>query len=85
MLNEYWKLKKSLSLKVSSSYIDDLYNDAISCGALGGKLLGSGGGGFIIFYIEKKNQYKLKKKLYKLQQAKFKFSNEGSSVIYCNE
>jgi len=82
LLNEYWKLKKNLSPNVSGNYLNDIYAAAISSGALGGKLLGAGGGGFYMFYCPKNNQKKLIKTLHKLKPVKIKFSNEGSKVIF---
>ena len=82
LLNEYWKLKKNLSPNVSGNYLNGIYDLAISSGALGGKLLGAGGGGFYMFYCPKNNQKKLIKALHKLKPLKIKFSNEGSKVIF---
>ncbi len=82
MLNDYWELKKKLSNKVSNIKINEIYKTSIECGALGGKVIGSGGGGFILFCCEKKNQSKLKKNLKKLPIIKFKFINEGSQIIF---
>ena len=85
LLNEYWKLKKNLSTKVSPNEINQIYSEALNSGALGGKLLGSGGGGFFIFYVPENKQRELRKKLYKLEEVNFKFSDEGSSIIFSNE
>ncbi len=85
LLNDYWELKKNLSTKVSSNEINQIYKEAMNSGALGGKLLGSGGGGFLIFYVPKNKQSKVRKKLYKLEEVNFNFSNEGSSIIFSNE
>lgn len=85
LLNDYWNLKKNLSSKVSSSDINEIYDEALNSGALGGKLLGSGGGGFFVFYVPKNKKSELRKKLNKLEEVKFNFSNEGSSVIFNNE
>ena len=72
-----------LAIKVSNIKINEIYKtSSIECGALGGKVIGSGGGGFILFCCEKKNQSKLKKNLKKLPIIKFKFINEGSQIIF---
>lgn len=84
-LDEYWHLKKQLSNKVSNKEIDEIYHEAKLSGAKGGKILGSGGGGFILFYCNKKNQKKLKNRLKKLLAIDFKFENKGSQVIFNNE
>ena len=83
-----WALKKTLAKGISNSYIDKAYEIALSSGAKGGKLLGAGGGGFLLFYCEKKNQDILSKKLKKeldLEKFDFKFENDGSSVIYIGD
>lgn len=85
LLNEYWNLKKSLSTKVSSNEINEIYSEALIAGALGGKLLGSGGGGFFVFYVPISMQRKVRAKLHKLEEVKFKFSEEGSSIIFSND
>ena len=63
MLNDYWHLKKSLSKKVTNYKIDEIYNIAMNSGASGGKVIGSGGGGFILVYCKKKFQSNLRKNL----------------------
>ena len=81
LLNETWLLKKSLSSRVSTSAIDELYNQGISAGALGGKLLGAGGGGFLLFYVPKEKQEQVRKAL-GLLEVPFNFEDGGTRVIY---
>jgi len=82
LLNDTWQQKKQLSNKVSNKFIDEIYDVAINSGSLGGKITGAGGGGFIIFYVEKKYQKKLKNKLGKLKHVPFKFENKGTHIIF---
>lgn len=82
LLNDYWKLKKSLTQGVSNKIIDDFYDDALSHGALGGKLIGSGGGGFLLLYS--KNIKKLKERYKNKVSVSFKFTDEGSKIIYAS-
>ena len=58
LLNDYWKLKKNLSPSVASNYLEEIYEEAMRAGALGGNILGAGGGGYYMFYCPKKNQKK---------------------------
>ena len=80
LLDESWKLKKKLSKTVSNRKIDKIYDYAIKSGALGGKLLGAGSGGFLLFYVRKNIKKKFKDKMNKYPQVDFKFINSGSKV-----
>jgi D-glycero-alpha-D-manno-heptose-7-phosphate kinase len=82
ILNAGWLLKKSLSKEISSSHIDDYYEKAIKAGALGGKLLGAGGGGFLLFYVTPEKQKAVKKALSDLQELDFNFENFGTRITY---
>lgn len=82
LLNESWNLKKTMGDKISTKEIDNIYDKAISAGALGGKLLGAGGGGFIVLYVPKAKQNNVKETLKKLLYVPFKFENTGTEVIY---
>lgn len=82
ILDEGWSLKKDLSLKISDDKIDYYYNVARKNGADGGKLLGAGAGGFLMFYCEKTHQDKLRQSLIDLKEYKFKFDYFGTKVIY---
>jgi D-glycero-alpha-D-manno-heptose-7-phosphate kinase len=82
LLDESWKLKRTLSDKISSSYIDNLYSSAVGAGALGGKLLGAGGGGFVLFFAEPSKQDKIRQALKDLLEVPFKFENLGSQIIF---
>ncbi len=82
LLNKGWELKRGLSSKISNDLIDDFYDRAIKAGALGGKLLGAGGGGFLLIYARPENQEKIKKALSQLLYVPFSFENEGSQIIY---
>jgi len=81
-LDENWNLKKSLSNKISNTNIDDIYSMAKKNGAVGGKLLGAGGGGFLLFYCRKDNQNTLREALKGLREINFKFDRIGTKVIY---
>lgn len=81
LLNNTWELKKSLSSKVTNQEIDEMYNKALKAGALGGKLLGAGGGGFMAFYVEKNNQEKVKKALKNYLHIPFNFDFDGSKIV----
>ena len=82
LLNDAWYHKKKLSSSVSNNKIDELYDFAIKHGALGGKLLGAGGGGFLLMYMEEKYRKNFFQKNPKLINIPFNFINEGSSVIF---
>lgn len=84
LLDSSWRLKRSLSKSISDSYLDDLYESALNKGALGGKLLGAGGGGFFLFYVPKNKQRKFLNYFKKFTIIPFNFSNEGSKIIYSN-
>lgn len=84
LLDQTWKLKRGTGAKVSNGSIDELYDIAIKAGALGGKLLGAGGGGFLLFYCEKEKQPSLIKALEQLMVVPFNFENEGAQVLYYN-
>lgn len=85
MLNKSWILKQQLSSKISNQYINDLYEKGLKNGAVGGKLLGAGGGGFMLFYCEKKNQERLIKAMSPLNKLSFKLENEGTKLIYIGD
>ena len=80
LLHQAWKNKKTLSNMVSNSEINNLYDSALRAGAEGGKILGAGGGGFILFFVKPENQIKVKKVLSNLTFVPFKFENSGSKV-----
>jgi D-glycero-alpha-D-manno-heptose-7-phosphate kinase len=81
MLQEAWEYKKSLSSIVSTSAIDEIYNKAITAGALGGKILGAGGGGFILFFVPPEKQSAVRNSLAELVEVPFSFEQEGCSVV----
>jgi D-glycero-alpha-D-manno-heptose-7-phosphate kinase len=82
LLNEAWQKKKELSTKVSSIEINEIYDKAINAGALGGKISGAGGGGFMYFYVPIEKQDALKKSLSNLIHVPFSFEDEGSQIIF---
>jgi D-glycero-alpha-D-manno-heptose-7-phosphate kinase len=84
-LHEGWLLKRTLSGKISTSRINDYYDRALESGALGGKLLGAGGGGFLLLYCEYSKQEKLRKALNELYELPFRFEWNGSRIIYVGD
>lgn len=82
LLNETWYQKRQLSKSVSTSNIDEMYNLGIKNGALGGKLLGAGGGGFILFYVKKDHHEKIKRVFNKSVVLPIKLTEKGSEVIF---
>lgn len=82
LLNHTWKLKRGITSQISNDSIDGLYSKAIQHGALGGKLLGAGGGGFLLLYVEEDKQEYIKQVLDNLLYVPFKFENAGTQVIH---
>ncbi len=82
LLDESWRLKRSTGDKISTDEIDTIYQKALNAGALGGKLLGAGGGGFVVFYVPEEKQEAVKKELNHLLYVPFRFENGGTEVIY---
>ena len=82
LLNESWQIKRELSSKVSTPHIDQIYEIARSAGAIGGKLLGAGGGGFILLFVPPERQKRIREKLKNLLLVPFKFENLGSQIIF---
>lgn len=84
MLDHTWRLKRKTGGKISNGSIDELYERGLKAGALGGKLLGAGGGGFLLFYIEPDKKDTLLREFDDLMQVPFQFENEGTSMVYYN-
>jgi D-glycero-alpha-D-manno-heptose-7-phosphate kinase len=82
LLDYTWRLKKGMAATVSTDYIDALYDKAKLAGAPGGKLLGSGGGGFLLLFVPPEYQRAVKSALSELLYVPFKFENFGTRVIY---
>lgn len=82
LLHESWLLKRSLASKITNHEIDQIYKTAINAGALGGKVCGAGGGGFILFFVTPENQPKVKAALKKLLLVPFRFERLGSHVVF---
>ena len=81
ILDESWKIKKSLVDGITNKTINSYYNKAIKNGAIGGKLCGAGGGGFLLLYCKKENHNKLRKSLNSLKELEFEFDYEGASLL----
>ena len=82
LLHEFWMVKRSLTPRITNSLIDEIYDVAIKAGAMGGKLLGAGGGGFMLFYVRPELQPEVKKQLNNLLYVPFSFHDLGSQIIY---
>lgn len=85
LLDEGWQLKRSLSSVISNTQIDALYEEAKKQGALGGKLLGAGGGGFMLLYVPIRRQEKLKSMFSDYKFIPFSFEKSGTKILYENE
>ncbi len=81
LLNESWKVKRTLTQNITNNSIDDIYEAGLNGGALGGKLLGAGGGGFMLFFVPPENREALRLRLKRLLCVPFAFSRNGSQVI----
>lgn len=81
LLHESWKVKKTLTHKISNSNLDDIYEAGLDAGALGGKLLGAGGGGFMLFYVRPERREALRQRLKNLLCIPFGFSDQPSKVV----
>jgi D-glycero-alpha-D-manno-heptose-7-phosphate kinase len=82
LLHENWQLKRGLTEKISTGYIDELYDAARGAGAIGGKLLGAGGGGFLLLFVRPEEQARVSEALDGLLRVPFRFEREGSRVIF---
>jgi D-glycero-alpha-D-manno-heptose-7-phosphate kinase len=82
LLHKTWMIKRKLTDKITTDHIDTIYDTAMNAGAVGGKLLGAGGGGFMLFFVEPEKQPQVMKKLQNLLHVPFKFENLGSQIIY---
>lgn len=82
LLNESWQLKRSITQKISNDFIDSVYERGIKAGAIGGKLLGAGGGGFIAFYVNERNRKRLIEQMSGLLHVPFHFDQMGSHIIH---
>lgn len=81
LLHEGWRIKRSLTNRISNNNIDEIYETGLSAGAIGGKLLGAGGGGFMLFYVEPERRDALRARLKHLLCVPFSFSHRGSYVV----
>lgn len=84
LMDESWKLKRGINEDISTDYINQMYQAARSAGATGGKLLGAGGGGFMLFYAEGERQQAVREALQKSLYVPFEFEDKGSDIIYFN-
>jgi D-glycero-alpha-D-manno-heptose-7-phosphate kinase len=85
LLDESWKIKRGISDGISTAHIDSIYEAARKAGATGGKILGAGGGGFMVFFVLPENRNRVREALRSLLHVPFKFETLGSQVIYFTE
>lgn len=85
LLHENWMLKKSLANSISNSIIDNVYERAMNAGATGGKLLGAGGAGFVIFYVPEHKQDDVRRSLFDFREMDFEMDNSGTSIVYMDK
>lgn len=85
ILHESWLMKKTLAAGISTSLVDEIYEKGIRSGALGGKLLGAGGAGFILFYCPKERQEAFFAQMGKIREMPFRFDDFGSKIIYVGD
>lgn len=82
LLDKEWNIKRLLSGKISNPFIDSVYQKAMDAGAIGGKLLGAGGGGFMLFFVQPDKQKYVKAVLKDLMHVPFEFESEGARILY---
>jgi D-glycero-alpha-D-manno-heptose-7-phosphate kinase len=82
LMHESWKLKKALAGQITNDAIDDLYELARRAGAIGGKITGAGGGGFLLLYVPYERQYAVRNALCDLQELPFRLEPDGTKVIF---
>lgn len=84
-LREGWELKKSLAKDITNSDIDDMYRKAVAAGAIGGKIAGAGGGGFLILFVPPEHQWSVRNALGGMKEVEFKLEPQGSKIIYVGD
>lgn len=82
LLNRSWQFKKKLASKITNGLIDEIYSAALQAGAMGGKITGAGGGGFLLLYCPQEKQGEVRKALSNLQELPFKLELDGTKVIF---
>lgn len=82
LLDHTWRLKRGLTASVSTTEIDRFYRMAVEAGALGGKLLGAGGGGFLLLYVQPEKREAVRRALAQLKEIPFQFENGGARILY---
>jgi D-glycero-alpha-D-manno-heptose-7-phosphate kinase len=82
LLHEGWQAKRSLSPKVSNSHVEEMYDQALAAGAVGGKLIGAGGGGFLLLFVKPEDQPRVLERLNKLVHVPLRFEYSGSQAIF---
>ncbi|MBU1999485.1 MAG: kinase [Candidatus Omnitrophica bacterium] len=82
LLHEAWRIKRTITGRISTEIIDSIYKAARSAGATGGKLLGAGGGGFMLFFVPPAKQSRVRSRLKRLLHVPFSFDNSGSQIIF---
>lgn len=82
LLHDAWQAKRGLSKKVTNSHVDDIYAEALRAGAIGGKLIGAGGGGFMLLFVPREYQDKVRERLGTLIHVPFRFDSSGTEIIF---
>ncbi|NJP05744.1 MAG: kinase [Chloroflexaceae bacterium] len=82
LLHEAWEVKRTLSSKITNPWLNELYERGRQAGAVGGKLLGAGGGGFILLFVEPSQQAAVRAELAELREVPFRFESQGTQIIY---
>jgi D-glycero-alpha-D-manno-heptose-7-phosphate kinase len=82
LLDENWKVKRSLTPQISSSAIEEIYRTALNSGAMGGKILGAGGGGFMLLFADESKHQSIRNALANIEFVSFRFEETGSKIVY---